>query len=139
MKHFNKNNPTRRWTEDEKYDFCKMENKWLKELPKNGIRKVGVAGVANDPLFSTGEDINLAFENDILSRKENWEFLCHICDFATNRKQTLTNHFAVHGIGERFKCDKCDKDAVFYRWVSTLRHKYGCQIIFRTSNVRLIL
>ena len=30
-------------------------------------------------------------------------------------------------------------DAVFYRWVITLRHKYGSKIIFRTSNVVLIL
>ena len=31
MENFNKNNPTQGQTEDEKYDFCKMENKWLKE------------------------------------------------------------------------------------------------------------
>jgi len=30
MKHFNKNNPTDGGTEDEKYNFCKIENKWLK-------------------------------------------------------------------------------------------------------------
>jgi len=30
-------------------------------------------------------------------------------------------------------------DAVFYRWVSTLRYKYGSKIIFRTSSVVLIL
>ena len=32
-------------------------------------------------------------------------------------------------------CSKLGIDAVFYRWVSTLRHKYGGKIIFRTSNV----
>jgi len=32
-----------------------------------------------------------------------------------------------------------DIDAVFYRWVCTLRHKYGSKIILRTSNVVLIL
>ena len=30
-------------------------------------------------------------------------------------------------------------DAVFYRWVTSLRHKYASKIIFRTSNVVLIL
>ena len=32
MESFNKNNPTHGWTEDEKYDFCKIENKWIKEI-----------------------------------------------------------------------------------------------------------
>jgi len=27
MENFNKNNPTLGWSEDEQYDFCKMENK----------------------------------------------------------------------------------------------------------------
>ena len=72
MENFNKNNPTQGWTEDEKYDFCKMENKWVKELPKKKTnRKAGIAGAANDPVFSSVEEINSAFENDILRRKEN--------------------------------------------------------------------
>ena len=58
MEHFNTNNPTG-WTEDEKYDFCKMENKWLKELPTAKGRKFGFAGVANDPIFLTVEEINI--------------------------------------------------------------------------------
>ena len=112
MENVNKNNPTQGWTEDEKYVFCKMENKWSRELAKHktGKRKVGVAGAANDPVFSNVEEINMAFENDILRRKENWKYLCHVCDYATSKKLFLRNHFAVHGIGERFKCDKCDKD-----------------------------
>ena len=112
MENFNTNNPSHGWTEDEKYDFCKMENKWIKELSENAStnRKVGVAGAANEPTFSTVEDINIAFENDILRRKETWKHLCGICDYATNRKSNVTQHLAAHGIGERFKCDKCDKD-----------------------------
>jgi len=112
MENLNQNNPTLGWTEDEKYDFCKMENKWLKELAKNksGRRKVGVAGAANDPEYSSHEEINIAFENDIFRRKENWKHRCHICDYSTNHKVTLTTHFAVHGIGERFKCEQCNKD-----------------------------
>ena len=112
MENFNKNNPTQGWTEDEKYNFCKMENKWVKKLPRNtaASRKVGVVGAANDPAFSSVEEINISFENDILQRKDNWKYLCHICDYATNTKINLTGHLAVHGIGERFKCDKCDKD-----------------------------
>ena len=111
MKHFNTNNPTEGWTEDEKYDFCKMENKWIKELPTGSHgRKIGLVGTANDPVFSSVEEINIAFENDILRRKETWKHLCHICDYATNKKVSLTRHLFVHGIGERFKCDKCEKD-----------------------------
>ena len=87
MENFNKNNPTHGWTEDEKYDFCKMENKWIKELLKNtkGTRKVGVAGEANDPAFLTVELINIAFQNDILQRRKNWKYLCHICDKYKNK------------------------------------------------------
>ena len=67
MENFNKNNPTVGWTEDETYDFCKKENKWVKELNKNAKRKrnVGVASAANDPAFSSVDAINIAFENDI--------------------------------------------------------------------------
>ena len=36
---FNKNNPTLGWTEDQQYDFCKMENKWLKELTRSKFGK----------------------------------------------------------------------------------------------------
>ena len=38
----------------------------------------------------------------------------------------------------KIECDNI-KGAVFYTWVSTLRHKYGSKIIFRTTNVVLIL
>jgi len=112
MKDFNKNNPTRGWTEDEQYDFCKKENKWVKELQRanSGTRTAGVARLATESPFSTVEQINIAFKADILQRKETWRHLCHICDFAINRKEHLTNHLGVHGIGDRFKCDKCDKD-----------------------------
>jgi len=112
MENFNKNNPTLRWTEDEQYDFCKMENKWVKVLKRTnkGKRTVGVARLATEPTFSTIEEVNAAFKADILQRKETWKHLCHICDYATNQKQNLTRHLAVHGIGDRFKCDQCDKD-----------------------------
>ena len=112
MKNFNKNDPTLGWTEDEQYDFCKMENKWLKELTrtKSGSRKSGIACLATEPTFSTIEEINKAFESDILQRKETWKHLCHICDYATNKKDLLTQHLPVHGIGDRFKCNQCDKD-----------------------------
>ena len=123
MEYCNKNNPTQGWTDDEKYDFCKMENKWIKELSKNSSshRKFGIAGAANDEIFSSVEEINLAFENDILRRKETWKHLCHICDYATKKKSNLTYHLAVHGIGERFKCDKCDKD--FSQKVHLITHQ----------------
>ena len=112
MENFNKNNPTVGWTEDEQYDFGKMENKWLKELTSTnkGKRAVGVACLSTEPTFSTIEEINIAFKADILQRKENWKHLCHMCDYATNTKQRLTVHLAVHGFGDRFKCDQCDKD-----------------------------
>jgi len=77
---FNKNNPTQGWTEDEKYDFCKIENKWVKELAKNksGKRKDGVARAANAQIYYSVEQVNIAFGNDILRRKQNWKHLCHI-------------------------------------------------------------
>ena len=114
MNNFKKNNPTEGWTEDEKYDFCKIENKWLKSLPTGKCkRNSGLASTSNDAIFSSVEEINAAFQYDILRRKEIWKHLCHICDYATNTKYHLTRHIAVHGIiqfVERFKCDKCDKD-----------------------------
>jgi len=77
MKNFNKNNPTLGWSEDEKYDFCKMENKWIKELKRTNAkkRKAGVARVATEPTFSTIEEINIAFRSDISQRKETWKHL----------------------------------------------------------------
>ena len=112
MKNFNKNNPTIGWTEDEQYDFGKIENKWLKELKraKIGKRTSGRASLATEPIFSTIEEINISFESDISKRKETWKHLCHICDFGTNTKRNLTAHLVVHGIGDRLKCDQCDKD-----------------------------
>jgi len=112
MENFNKNNPTLGWTEDEQYEFGKMENKWLKELKRTsgGKRTSGIARLATEPTFSTIEEINKAFQSDILQRKENWKHLCHICDYATNKKYNLTSHLYVHAIGDRFKCDECDKD-----------------------------
>ena len=112
MEIFNENNPTFGWTEDEQYKFCKMENKWLKEVKRtnSGKRRAGLVGLATEPTFSTIELINIAFESDILQRKETWKQLCHICDFATKHKSSLTIHLAVHGIGARFKCDQCEKD-----------------------------
>ena len=112
MENFNKNNPALGWTEDEQYDFCKMENKWLKELKRanNGSRTAGVARLATEPTFSTVEEINTLFKSDILQRKETWKHLCHICDYGTNKPGNLAMHLSVHGIGDRFKCDQCDKD-----------------------------
>ena len=83
-----------------------------KELKRanGGKRKAGVVGRATEPTFSNVQEINVAFKYDILQRKETWKHLCHICDYATNTKQSLTKHLAVHGIGDRFKCDQCDKD-----------------------------
>ena len=34
MSKFNKNNPTDLWSEDEKYDLSKLENKWMKKMAK---------------------------------------------------------------------------------------------------------
>jgi len=109
MENFNKNNRTRGWTEDEQYDFCKMENKWLKELKRGRKRKAGVARLATERTFSTVEEINISFEYDILKRNDTWKHLCHICEYAANKKEHLTMHLYVHGIGDRFKCDQCDK------------------------------
>ena len=54
MENFNKNNPTQGWTEYERYDFSKMENKWVKELNKNTPgKRAGVAAAANDPTFAS--------------------------------------------------------------------------------------
>ena len=112
MKKFNENNPTLGWTEDEQYDFGKMENKWIKELKRanGGSRTAGVARLATEPTFSTIEEINISFKSDISKRKKTWKHLCHLCDYATNKKFILTQHLVVHGIGDRFKCDQCDKE-----------------------------
>ena len=121
MEKSNENNPTLGWTEDEQYDFGKKENKWIKELKRasNGKRKAGVARLATEPAFSTIEEIHISFKSDILQRKENWKHLCDICDYATNEKYILTRHLAVHGIGDRFKCEQCDKDFSTFKYLET--------------------
>ena len=112
MTEFNDNNPTVNWTEEEKYEVCKWENKWLKELTRvKGARTSGrVCDSVDDPTFTSTEELNETFKQDIANRKQTWKHLCHICDFVTNVKGGLTYHLCVHGIGERFKCDQCDKD-----------------------------
>ena len=145
MDDFNRNNPTEGWTDDEKYDFCKIENKWIKKLARctRGNRKVGVAAAAKDASFSSVEEINIAFENDILRRNENWKLLCHICDYATNSQGNLAKHWTVHRIGERLKCDKCDKD--YSHKSSLVKHQRShtspssnkcnqCDKIYKTEN-----
>ena len=113
MSKFNENNPTVKWTEEERYEVCKWENKWIKELTTNrtsGGRKSGrVCDSADDPTFASTEELNIAFQKDIENRKETWKHLCHICDYATDNKGNLTDHLLVHGIGERQKCDQCNK------------------------------
>lgn len=132
METYNKNNPTLGWTEDEQYDFCKMENKWLKELPRSANRKSGIARLATEPTFSTVEEINISFESDILQRKETWKHLCDICDYATNKKWSLTTHLVLHGFGDRFKCAQCDKD--FSNKSSLQRHKKTHQSLSEKCN-----
>ena len=74
MENFNQNNPTHGWTEDERYDFCKVENKWVKELQKDtgGKRKIGVARAASDPTFTSVEEINIAFGNRVFRLSLIW-------------------------------------------------------------------
>ena len=112
MANYNENNPTVNWTEDEKYEVCKWENKWLKDLTRgDGRSRSGrVCDSSDDRIFTTTEELNTAFQIDIEDRKETWKHLCHICDYATHSTSCLTNHLTVHGIGKPFKCEKCDKD-----------------------------
>ena len=113
MENFNLNNPTilDDWSEDEMYDFAKDENKWLKEIrAENPGKKYCTVEKATDPTFSSVEEINEAFLEDIEERKNNFKNLCHICDYATNNTATdLKKHLHIHGIGVRFKCEKCEK------------------------------
>ena len=54
MTKFNEYNPTVNWTENEKYEFCKWENKWLKELTK---KRTSGARVGQDQ-FKIGDFCN---------------------------------------------------------------------------------
>ena len=110
---YNENNPTINWTEDEKYEVCKWENKWLRELTykSNLHRKSGrVCDNVNDSTFATNHELNKHFQMDIQHRKQSWTHLCHICEYATNRRSNLTAHLNVHEIGKRYKCDQCNKE-----------------------------
>jgi KRAB domain-containing zinc finger protein len=111
MSKFNKNNPTDLWEEDEKYDFAKMENKWLKDLPTTTNRNSGrVCDSNDDPIFESVEEINRAFKEDIEKRKQTSKFLCGVCDYATNIKKGLQIHKNVHDSNrKRFKCNQCNK------------------------------
>jgi hypothetical protein len=54
------------WSEDEKHDFSKFENKWVKELPRNANRRVGrVCDSKDDPIFSSIEELNKWLMDDI--------------------------------------------------------------------------
>ena len=59
MSEYNKNNPADLWSEDEQYDFAKVENKWVKELTSTNYRKCGrVWDSKDDPTFSSMEEFN---------------------------------------------------------------------------------
>ena len=138
MNQFNENNPTVNWTEDEQYEVCKWENKWIKELVKTrtgGARRNGrVCDSLDDPTFSSIEELNNTFQQDIEIRKESYKHLCAICDYATNFKDCLTDHLFVHGMGKRLKCDQCDKDFATKRnltrhiqSIHEAKEKFSCQ------------
>ena len=148
MSNFNENNPTVNWTEDEKYEVCKWENKWLKELTRVKGRRISgrVCDSVDDPTFATTEELNKTFQNYIEDRKRTWRHLCPICDYASNTKSVLTTHLTVHGIGERLKCDQCDKDysrkAELRRhieWQHTLAIQIPCTICKKTFARKLHL
>ena len=46
---------------------------------------------------------------DNQNRKKSLKHPCHLCDYACNRKSYLVKHLVVHGIGERYNCDQCDR------------------------------
>ena len=136
MEKFNKNNPTQGWTEDEIYDFGKMENKWLKELAKIklGKRQVGVAGAANDPEFSHAEKHLKCDQCEKMfptigrlnSHKKQVHvlksFKCDQCKYRTKTKTQLNTHIkGVHdGLRDiSAKCDLCD----FQGREGNLKHK----------------
>ena len=75
----------------------------------------------------------------------------HINEIALNVKREFGQFYSLY-FGPHVKCgwqntfalyqftkSLFHNDPVFYRWISTLRQKYGNKIIFRTSNVVLIL
>ena len=100
MSEFNKNNPTNGWTDDEKYDFCKVENKWTKELPRNSYRNNGrVCDSKDDPTFGSVEEMNKWLLQDIEKIKQSFTYLCDQCDFGTNWPALLKRHQPVHGFG----------------------------------------
>ena len=57
MSEYNKNNLADLWSEDEQYDFAKVENKWVKELNITKGRKVGrVCDSKDEPIFNSMEN-----------------------------------------------------------------------------------
>ena len=148
MCEFNKNNPTELWSDDDKYDFGKVENKWVKELPRNGRRQCGrVCDSKDDPTFGSFEEINKWLLEDIEKMEETWKYLCTECDYGTNNFANLKKHQLVHGTNRQvFKCDQCEKE---YSYKSELRNhekshsskpQFKCTIcneMFQTSGKRM--
>ena len=87
----NENNPTVNWTE-EKYEFGKWGHKWVEQLSRND-REGGFIRNPRNP-----------------SNPRTVKHQCSFCDYASNKKSRITCHLSVHGIGERYQCDQCDKD-----------------------------
>lgn len=115
MAKYNENNPTINWSEEEKYDFCKTENKWTKDLKVNHPKStVGRAGDGTlDPTFSSISELTLFAENEVVDHKKQFKERCHICDYGSQRLSNLKNHLETHqmtrGNGDRFACNQCDK------------------------------
>ena len=111
MANFNQNNPTVNWTDEEKYELCKLENKWLKELQSlTGKRQTGrVCDSKSDPTFSSTAEINEVFQKDIDEKMQKFEHRCHLCDYASSVRSSVTGHIRDVHNRSRSKCDQCDK------------------------------
>ena len=111
MSEFNKNNPAELWSEEEQYNFSKIENKWVKELVRfsKGRRTSGrVCDTTSDPTFTSIEEINAVFKRDIGKRSTRWRYLCSACDFGTDDKTSYSRHLVVHTTTKEFKCSQCE-------------------------------
>ena len=119
MSQFNKKNPTINWSEEEKYDFCKYENKWIKDIHlinrpegvKNGVRN-GSVKAGDDtliPTFSTMKELITFTEKAKASDELKYKHRCHLCDYGTNGICVLKLHLTTHQVREKLPCSHCNK------------------------------
>ena len=116
MKTFNTNNPTHSWDDEEKHDFCELEDKWLDKIrndqdiipASNSVEKY-----KSDPIFDNLSDLkHFLDEPEISDNIVQMFFKCQKCSMKFSEESELENHARIHQ-KQKFQCQQCEYEVPY--------------------------